>query len=263
MKRVALVTGGNKGIGFHVAEQLLATCSLVILACRDAGRGDAAVAKLAAPNAKMVVLDISDGGSIDSFAAAYEKEVGQLDVLVNNAAIAFKGADPTPFEGQTGPTLKTNYYGTVALTERLLPLVRKSENGCVVNVASMAAKLAQVSPARQAAFTSPDLTKEKLDALVAEFASDVAAGRHKQVGWGNSNYGFSKLCVIAHTKLLARRLGGGVRVNACCPGYCRTDMASNRGPRPPEVGARNVVLLADPTSKLNGEFIQDERVSTW
>ena len=72
------------------------------------------------------------------------------------------------------------------------------------------------------------------------------------------------MCVIAYTKLLARRYAGtALRVNCCCPGYCRTDMASNRGPRPPEVGARNAVMLAEPECSLNGEFIQDERVSEW
>ena len=57
--------------------------------------------------------------------------------------------------------------------------------------------------------------------------------------------------------------GTALNVNCCCPGYCRTDMASNRGPRPPEVGARNAVMLAEPECSLNGEFIQDERVSEW
>ena len=72
------------------------------------------------------------------------------------------------------------------------------------------------------------------------------------------------MCVIAYTKLLAWRYAGtALNVNCCCPGYCRTDMASNRGPRPPEVGARNAVMLADPSCALNGEFIQDERVSEW
>ena len=106
---------------------------------------------------------------------------------MNNAAIAFKGADPTPFEGQTGPTLRTNYKGTVALTERMLPLLEKSANGNLVNIASMAGRLGQVSGERQAQFTSPTLTTGELTKLADEFAADVAAGRHKANGWGNSN----------------------------------------------------------------------------
>ena len=264
MQRIAVVTGANKGIGYEIAKQLLTTCTVVVLACRNKELGEAAVKQLASPKARFMQCDISDAASIAAFADTFSAEVGALDVLVNNAAIAFKGADPTPFEGQTGPTLRTNYKGTVALTERMLPLLEKSANGNLVNIASMAGRLGQVSAERQEQFTSPKLTTEELTALADEFAADVAAGRHKANGWGNSNYGFSKLCVIAYTKLLARRYAGtALNVNCCCPGYCRTDMASNRGPRPPEVGARNAVMLAEPECSLNGEFIQDERVSEW
>ena len=284
--RIAVVTGANKGIGYEIAKQLLTTCTVVVLACRNKELGEAAVKQLASPKARFMQCDISDAASIAAFADTFSAEVGALDVLVNNAAIAFKGADPTPFEGQTGPTLRTNYKGTVALTERMLPLLEKSANGNLVNIASMAGRLGQVSAERQEQFTSQTLTTEELTALADEFAADVAAGRHKANGWGNSNCvvrrpsryaidatslaarpradGFSKLCVIAYTKLLARRYAGtALNVNCCCPGYCRTDMASNRGPRPPEVGARNAVMLAEPTCALNGEFIQDERVSEW
>lgn len=262
--RIAVVTGSNKGIGKEVAKQLLTTCTVVVLACRNKQLGEVAVKQLNSPKARFMQCDISDGASIASFADAFSTEFGALDVLVNNAGIAFKGADPTPFEGQTGPTLKTNYKGTVALTERLLPLLEQSSNGHLVNVASMAGKLSQVSAERQAQFTSPTLTTDGLTGLADAFAADVAAGNHKANGWGNSNYGFSKLCMIAYTKLLARRYANtALNVNCCCPGYCRTDMASNRGPRPPEVGARNAVMLADPACTLNGEFIQDEAVSRW
>ena len=113
--------------------------------------------------------------SIAAFADTFSTEFGALDVLVNNAAIAFKGADPTPFEGQTGPTLRTNYKGTVALTERMLPLLEQSSNGHLVNIASMAGRLGQVSAERQAQFASPTLTTEKLTALADEFAKDVVS----------------------------------------------------------------------------------------
>lgn len=264
MTRVAVVTGANKGIGFHVAQQLLASCTVVILACRDASRGEAAVRTLSDPKARFMQLDIGDEASIATFAAAVEQDVGRVDVLVNNAAIAFKAADPTPFAGQTEPTLKINVRGTVALTDALLPLLERSDAGRLVHVASMAGKLRQVSRKRQRDFSDPALTTERLLGLADEFAADVAAGRHKAAGWGSSNYGLSKLCVIAHSKILARKYAGSaLRVNACCPGYCRTDMSSNRGGRPPEVGARNAVLLAQPDCGLNGEFVQDEAVSAW
>ena len=139
-ERVAVVTGANKGIGFFVAKQLLASCSLVILACRDAGRGEAAAKALADPRARFMECDISDGASIAAFAEKLSADVGRCDVLVNNAAIAFKAADPTPFAGQTGPTLRTNVKGTMDLTEKLLPLLEASESGRLVNVASRVGK---------------------------------------------------------------------------------------------------------------------------
>ena len=141
---------------------------------------------------------------------------------------------------------------------------QRSENARLVNVASMAGKLRQVSAARQRAFSDEALTTEALLGFAEEFAADVAAGQHGARGWGKSNYGFSKLCVIAYTKILARRFAGsGLRANCCCPGYCKTDMSSNRGPRPPAVGARNAAMLALPECALNGEFVQDEAVSAW
>ena len=136
MQRIAVVTGANKGIGYEIAKQLLTTCTVVVLACRNKELGEAAVKQLASPKARFMQCDISDAASIAAFADTFSTEFGALDVLVNNAAIAFKGADPTPFEGQTGPTLRTNYKGTVALTERMLPLLEKSANGHLVNIAS-------------------------------------------------------------------------------------------------------------------------------
>ena len=169
--RIAVVTGANKGIGYEIAKQLLTTCTVVVLACRNKELGEAAVKQLASPKARFMQCDISDAASIAAFADTFSAEVGALDVLVNNAAIAFKGADPTPFEGQTGPTLRTNYKGTVALTERMLPLLEKSANGSLVNIASMAGRLGQVSAERQAQFTAPTLTTEELTALADEFAA--------------------------------------------------------------------------------------------
>lgn len=95
--RIAVVTGSNKGIGKEVAKQLLTTCTVVVLACRNKQLGEAAVKQLNSPKARFMQCDISDGSSIAAFADAFSTEFGALDVLVNNAGIAYKGADPTPF----------------------------------------------------------------------------------------------------------------------------------------------------------------------
>ena len=254
MQRIAVVTGANKGIGYEIAKQLLTTCTVVVLACRNKELGEAAVKRLASPKARFMQCDISDAASIAAFADTFSTEVGALDVLVNNAAIAFKGADPTPFEGQTGPTLRTRHGradGADAASSGEICEWQSREH-CVDGGATgpglrRAPGAVHVADADDGGGGGGSL------ALADEFAADVAAGRHKANGWGNSNYGFSKLCVIAYTKLLARRYAGtALNVNCCCPGYCRTDMASNRGPRPPEVGARNAVMLAEPEC-FNGE----------
>ncbi|CAE8630043.1 unnamed protein product [Polarella glacialis] len=264
-ERLAVVTGGNKGVGYFAAQQLLGAGLQVVIACRSEALAKEAAARL---GCEYELLDISHSPSIEAFAKTLESKYGRLDVLVNNAAIAFKASDPTPFAGQTGPTLKTNFFGTAELTDRLLPLLRASAASGgqprLVNVASMAGALRQVSPQLQQQFSSPALDRAGLDALVRKFAADVRAGRHKQEGWGNSNYGFSKLAVIAYTKLVAREEGTGMRVNACCPGYCKTDMSNNRGGQSPEVGARNAVLLALlPDSGPSGAFFQNEANSAW
>mmetsp|Transcript_7937 Transcript_7937/g.24505 ORF Transcript_7937/g.24505 Transcript_7937/m.24505 type:complete len:268 (+) Transcript_7937:70-873(+) len=262
-ERCAIVTGANKGIGLQIAKQLLPSVSLLILACRDAGRGEAAVKALGGAPAVFEELDISSESSIDAFAERIAEKYGKIDVLVNNAAIAFKAADPTPFKGQTKPTLHTNFHGTFRLTEKLLPLLSKSDDGALVNVASMAGKLSQLSESRQAQFASDELTKEKLVSLVDEFEADVAADAHKEKGWSSSNYGFSKLAVIAYTKILAREAPATLKVNCCCPGYCATDMSSHKGPRSADDGAKNAVMLALPGVPHSGVFIRDEKVAEW
>lgn len=260
--RLAVVTGANKGVGWHVAEQLIKAGGFrVILGCRNAELGQQAAVEL---GAEFSELDIGSEESIDAFAERMASEHGQVDVLVNNAAIAFKGADPTPFEGQTGPTMKINYWGTARLTDAMLPLLRKGRSPRLVNVASMAGKLAQVAPPLQERFASPELTREELNGMVSKFEADVAAGTHRAEGWGNSNYGFSKMAVIAYTKLVAREEGDAMRVNACCPGWCSTDMSSHSGPRTPADGARNAVKLVKlPDDGETGEFWQNEEISAW
>jgi len=260
--RLAIVTGGNKGIGYHIAGQLLAANHRVILACRSEERAREAAASLGG-NCSAAKLDISSQESIKAFADTIMSQEEEVHVLVNNAGIAFKSADPTPFPLQTRPTLQTNFEGTVAVTEALLPILRKASHPRIVNVASMAGALRQLSPPLQAKFSSLELTLDSLLDLVKEFEQAVADGSHRDKGWSNSNYGLSKLAVIAYTKELARR-EPGMRVNACCPGYCDTDMTSHRGPRPAAVGARTPVLLAllgddGPT----GTFWQDEHESVW
>ena len=113
----------------------------------------------------------------------------------------------------------------------MIPLLEAAEpKGCgrLVNVASMAGRLNQLKPPLAAKFADPALTLDGLNGLVGSFEAAVQAGTHAADGWSSSNYGMSKLSLIAATKVLARD-HPAVRINACCPGYCDTDMTSHKG----------------------------------
>ena len=161
--RVAVVTGANKGIGYFIALQLglSGLFEHVILGCRDLSRGQAALARMqpllpSSVRASVLPLTIGDHDSHVQFReqlqamlagnndnTSKDGEIAKVDVLVNNAGIAFKGADPTPFAQQTKPTLDVNFRGTVDFTQEMLPLLRRaaqqpSGDARIVNVASMA-----------------------------------------------------------------------------------------------------------------------------
>jgi carbonyl reductase 1 len=268
--RIAVVTGANKGIGFYIALQLglSGLFTHIILGCRDATRGALAskdIQKQVTDKVTVhsVPLTIGDHQSHLDFCKRMDEEFGKIDVLVNNAGFAYKGSDPTSFQGQTKKTLETNYHGLVHFTETMMPLLRKGTDARLVNVASMAGRLSQVSPALQAKFSNDELTVQELNALMNQFEADVQNGVHSQQGWSNTNYGMSKLGVIAATRIWARQEAPTIAVNCCCPGYCKTDMSSNRGTRPPSEGAKNAVIPAIMESPPTGEFFQDYKVSTW
>mmetsp|Transcript_11356 Transcript_11356/g.27218 ORF Transcript_11356/g.27218 Transcript_11356/m.27218 type:complete len:147 (+) Transcript_11356:3-443(+) len=146
----------------------------------------------------------------------------------------------------------------------MLPLLRKGTDARVVNVASMAGRLGQVSPELQAKFTDPQLTIPELNGLMKAFEDDVQKGIHKQNGWSNSNYGMSKLGVIAATRVFAREEAAyNISVTSCCPGYCDTDMTSNKGPRSPAEGAKNAVIPATMANPPTGAYFADYKVSKW
>ena len=267
--RIAVVTGANKGIGYFIALHLglSGLFQHILLGCRNEQLGAQAVQSLHAQLPSTVhvsssPLTIGDETSHAAFAESVEQRFGKVDVLVNNAGFAFKGSDPTPFEGQTKPTLDINYYGTVDFTEKMLPLLKKGQDPRLVNVASMSGRLRQLSPALQAQFASPDLDMPQLHSLVKDFETSVADGTYQTKGWSNSNYGLSKLALVAATKVWARQ-HPDIAVNCCCPGYCKTDMTSQRGMRDPAEGARNAVIPATMEKPPTGAFFADFEVAKW
>ncbi|KAM4887007.1 carbonyl reductase [NADPH] 1 [Thomomys bottae] len=273
-KRVALVTGANKGIGFAITRELCRQFSGdVVLTARDEARGRAAVQQLQAEglSPRFHPLDIDDLQSIRALRDFLRREYGGLDVLVNNAGIAFKRVDPTPFDVQAEVTMKTNYFGTKDVSTELLPLVKPL--GRVVNVSSSLSvkSLQSCSRELQEKFRSETITEEELSQLMNKFVEDTKKGVHQQEGWPNSAYGVTKIGVTVLSRIHARKLneerrGDKILLNACCPGWVRTDMAGPMAVKSPEEGAETPVYLAllPPDAEgPHGQFVNEKKVEAW
>lgn len=155
-------------------------------------------------------LDIDSGDSIEKFKNYISSTYGGLDILINNAAIAYKMASTAPFTEQATNTVRVNFTGTLNVTRALLPLVRPG--GRIVNVSSMVSKLSQVSSQLQKKFSDPRLTEEELVGLMKRFVDDVFVGDHKDKGWSNTAYGMSKLGLTALTKVCVVSAGPSYNV---------------------------------------------------
>lgn len=283
MTKIAIVTGANKGIGFEIAKQIAESGDIkVILGCRTESLGKEAEANLKALdlNVEFRKLDVSSDASIDAFTASFISEFGKLDILVNNAAVLIDTVPyGTPGFGATAkPTFKVNYFGLLRLTDSLFPLLRQAPHPRVVNVASGLGHLTFLpSDAERNTISDESLSISDLTALVEKFTEDVettnttpiAAEIATKIGFvpaENSIYAYSKTVVIATTKILARN-GDNKRVliNACCPGFCDTDMSNHLGTRTPADGAKNASHLALlPTeSTYTGRFYENEADSEW
>jgi carbonyl reductase 1 len=272
--KVALVTGSNKGIGKEIARKLLCMPSTtVILGCRDKELGQNAVKELqrqAGTNSVVFQhLDLTDMASIESTRDVIEREYGQLDILVNNAAICFN--DPTlygkvphtPFREQANITVQTNFFGSLAVTRHLLPLLRSAPSPRIINVASAAGRL-RGSKEKVDEISSSSLKVERLEELMSDFVRDAEAGLHVERGWPNTCYGVSKMGLIALTRVLARN-EPSIMINSVDPGFCATDQNANQGHVIAERGATTPALLAGlpPEQFVTGRYFLEEREIAW
>ena len=155
-------------------------------------------------------------------------------------------------------TLQCNYYGTLAATRALLPLIRPG--GRLVNVSSMSGHLnSKYSPDIRAAFAA-SRTVDDVTRLMESFTKAVEQGREKEQGWPSAAYAVSKSGITGMTRAVAmeeREKGRGVLVNSCCPGYVATDMTGRRGAKTVDEGAQTPVLLAcGDIGGTTGEFVR-------
>jgi len=250
-RKVAVVTGSNKGIGFAIVKAL---CSQfdgdVFLTARDEERGKAAVDELQklGLNPKFYQLDISDFKSILGFRDYLRDTYGGIDVLVNNAGMAYKMNATEPFGEQAEVTVRVNFTGTLEVSQELFPLLRP--NARVVNVSSSEGHLHKIpSKELRAKFAKPNLQEYELVELMQEFVKAAKSGTHVAGGWPNSTYQVSKVGVSALTRVQqwimdASRAEDNVLVNSVHPGFVDTDMTSHHGNLKPEEGAIAAVWAA-------------------
>ncbi|XP_005987953.1 carbonyl reductase 1-like [Latimeria chalumnae] len=274
-KKVAVVTGGNKGIGFAIVKGL---CRHpypgdVILTARNEALGRAAVEELRRDGLTPLFhqLDIREKASIEKLVAFLLQNYGGVDVLVNNAGIAFKVSATESFGHQAEVTVRTNFFGTLEISRLLLPIVKPL--GRVVNVSSFVSirSLQKCSPDLQAKFRNGAIMEEELVNLMNKFVQDAKDGVHQANGWPNTAYGMSKIGVTVLSRIHARlisqqRPDDRILLNACCPGWVRTDMAGDKAPKSPEEGAETplyLALLPPEAQGPHGQFVSEKKVEEW
>jgi len=238
--RVALITGANKGIGFEISRQLARQGITVVIGARDETRGAAAAARLRDEglDAHHVRLDVTDASTIEPLPQFFEERFGRLDILVNNAGVLLDEGTPlSELDIEVlRQTFETNFFGVFAVSKSLLPLIRRSETGRIVNVSSQLGSLADISD---------------LDSAYAGFVSIA--------------YPASKVALNALTALFAKELrGSNVKVNSADPGWVQTDMGTAAAPLTPEEGADTPVWLATlPEDGPSGGFFSSRQLMAW
>ncbi len=238
-KKVALITGANKGIGFEVARQIAKAGWTVIAAARNKDLGQQAVAKLQAEGLDVhaLHLDLDAPETAVLAAKTTRDQFGKLDLLINNAAIASQGDGPpsTVDVKAVAKSMHTNFIGTVAVTQALLPLLQAAGKAQIINVSS---ELGCIS--HQA---DPEWKYAPVKVLA---------------------YCASKAALNMFTVQLAYEFrDGSIAVNSVNPGYTATDLNRNSGPQTIEEGAAEIVRVALMDSPVSGKFLETGGELPW
>ncbi|MEV4172681.1 SDR family oxidoreductase [Nonomuraea sp. NPDC049709] len=236
MTKIALITGANKGIGYEIARLLAEQGVTAIVGARDEERGRAAAERLGQP---YVRIDVTDEASVAAAAKWIDGAYGRLDILVNNAGITGGFAPLQPSDTTAAlvrQVYETNVFGVVTVTNAMLPLLRESEAGRIVNMSSELGSLAMAS--------DPE--------------SPFGAFNHLP-------YNSSKTALNMITVCYANELAGTpIKVNAANPGYCATDLNERTGFRTAEQGAAIAVRLATlGADGPTGAYLEDAGSIRW
>ncbi len=238
-KKIALITGANKGIGFEVARQIAKTGWTVLLATRNEELGEKAVAKLRADglDVHFIRIDLDEHQTATTAAKAIQSQFGKLDLLVNNAGVSGK-ADGPPSKvslSDVETVMRTNFLGSVAVTQAMLPLLQQAGKAQIINVSS---ELGCIS--------------RQTDPAWKYFPVKVLA------------YCASKAALNMLTVQLAYEFrDANISVNSVNPGYTATDLNGHSGPQTVEEGASEIVRLALLEAPPSGKFLETGGELAW
>lgn len=232
-QQVAVVTGGNRGIGFEICRQLAQREIRVVLTSRDAAKGGTAFNKLLDAGLPVAFhqLDVTSARDIAALAAFVTAEFGRVDVLINNAGVMIDPHGSRLLDATLETyrdTLETNVLGPLALTQALLPLMKTHHYGRIVNISS-------------------------------------SLGQLSDMGTGTPAYRISKTALNALTRIgAAETRASNILVNSMSPGWVKTDMGGPNAPRSVAQGADTAVWLATlPDGGPTGGFFFDRKPIPW
>lgn len=232
---IVVITGASRGLGRAAAHRMASDGHLVVATARDTTALSELCAKLrmAGHAIEPHALDVTDDASVATLRDWIAQRFGRVDVLINNAGILIDHYGTSILDlplDALRTTLETNLFGMIRVTQALMPLMRTSRAGRVVNLSSGMGQLAEMEP-------------------------------------GAPAYRISKTAVNAFTRILAGEAaasGSSIKVNAACPGWVRTDLGGAQAPRSPEEGIDTVVWLATlPEDGPNGGFFRDRQPIPW
>lgn len=232
-KRIAIVTGANRGIGREIARQLMEAEVFVVLGSRDLGKGEEALSQIqgSRSNAAAYSLDVNDTRSVRRLVEKVEKAHGAPTILVNNAGVYPEATEAKVVDTSTSmwrETFETNLFGAVRMCREVVPLMQRRRSGRIVNISS-------------------------------------GLGQLHQMGEGSPAYRVSKAALNALTRTLASEVAGsGILVNSMSPGWVKTDMGGEDAPRGVEEGADTAVWLCLlPSNGPTGQFFRDRKPIPW